>query len=582
MSVRLWAALLVLGVLAGCGEGRQSRAGAGSAAEPEWFTDRAKETGLDFVHFNGMSGEFYMAEILAPGVALFDYDNDGDLDVYVVQGAMLGAGKTVRDALFPPPRSMMPLGGRLYRNDLEVHADGTRTLRFTDVTEASGINARGYGMGVATGDFNNDGCVDLYLTNFGTNQMFRNNCDGTFTDVSTDSRTDQSGWSVSAAFVDYDADGWLDLYVGSYLRYSTGANTKCFSSSGALDYCTPKSYQPLPGRLYRNQHDGTFKDVSAASGLAREFGPALGVTTADFNGDGWLDIYVANDGRENQLWINQRNGTFTNTALVAGAALTGDGKAEASMGVDAGDFDNDGDEDLFMTEQTGEGSNLYVNDGTGIFEDQSSRSGLGSATLPYTGFGTAWFDFDNDGRLDILTVNGAVQTIQALAQAHDRFPLHQLKQLFRNLGNGRFEDVTDRAGAVFRVSEVGRGAAFGDIDNDGDVDVLVANNNGPAQLLINNIGNRAHWLGLRLVGGRVPRDMLGARVEIIRRDRPTLWRRAHADGSYASASDPRVLAGLGDSKERPTVRVRWPSGHVEAWNDVPIDRYVTLTEGTAK
>jgi hypothetical protein len=493
---------------------------------------------------------------------------------------MLGAGKSVRDALFPPPPSMMPLRGRLYRNDLEVHADGTRTLRFTDVTEASGISARGYGMGVATGDFNNDGCVDLYLTNFGKNQLFRNNCDGTFTDVSAQSRTDQSGWSVSAAFVDYDRDGWLDLYVGSYLRYSTGTNAKCFGSSGALDYCTPKSYQPLPGRLYRNQRDGTFVDVSATSGLAREFGPALGVTTADFNGDGWIDIYVANDGQENQLWLNQRNGTFTNTALLSGAALTGDGKAEASMGVDAGDFDNDGDEDLFMTEQTGEGSNLYVNDGAGTFEDQSSRSGLGSATLPYTGFGTAWFDFNNDGWLDILTVNGAVQTIQALAQAHDRFPLHQRKQLFQNLGNQRFEDVTARAGAAFQISEVSRGAAFGDIDNDGDVDVLVGNNNGPTRLLINNIGSRKHWLGLRLAGGRAPRDMLGARVEIIRKGAPTLWRRVHADGSYASASDPRVLAGLGDLVERPTVRVRWPSGHVEEWAQVAIDRYTTLKEGS--
>jgi hypothetical protein len=591
MGVRLSAALLALVVLGGCGDRRQTppartsgtadRPGvAGPDREPEWFADRAKETGLDFVHFNGMSGEFYMAEILAPGVALFDYDNDGDLDVYLVQGTMLGANKTVRDALFPPAPAMVPLRGRLYRNDLEVHADGTRTLRFTDVTEASGINARGYGMGVATGDFNNDGCIDLYLTNFGTNQLLRNNCDGTFTDVSAPSRTNQTGWSVSAAFVDYDRDGWLDLYVGSYLRYGTGTNTKCFSPSGALDYCTPKSYQALPGRLYRNQHDGTFADVSAPSGMAREFGPALGVTTADFNGDGWIDIYVANDGKENQLWLNQRNGTFRNTALLSGSALTADGKAEASMGVDAGDFDNDGDEDLFMTEQTGEGSNLYVNDGTGIFEDQSSRSGLGAATLPYTGFGAAWFDFDNDGWLDILTVNGAVQTIQALAQAHDRFPLHQRKQLFHNLGNGRFEDVTARAGPVFQISEVSRGAAFGDIDNDGDVDVLVGNNNGPTRLLINDIGNRKHWLGLRLAGGRAQRDMLGARVEIIRKDGPTIWRRAHSDGSYASANDPRVLAGLGDLTEPPGVRVRWPSGLVEEWAHVAIDRYTTLREGT--
>ena len=574
--VRSAAALTVLVLFVSCGAERQDhQSGAAPIAEPEWFTDRARETGLDFVHVNGMSGGFYMAEILAPGVALFDYDNDGDLDVYLVQGRMLGTR--------PPIAQQGPArGGRLFRNDLEVRADGTRTLRFTDVTEASGIDARGYGMGVAAGDINNDGCVDLYFTSFGAAQMYRNNCDGTFTDVTKQSGTANPGWSVSAAFVDFDRDGWLDLYVGNYLRYTLESDTTCFSSSGARDYCTPKTYAALPDRLYRNQHDGTFADVSAMAGIAREFGPALGIVTADFNGDGWIDIYVANDGQDNQLWINQRNGTFTNTALLSGAALTAEGKAEASMGIDAGDFDNDGDEDLFMTEQTGEGANLYVNDGTGTFEDRSVRSGLGAATLPYTGFGTALVDADNDGWLDILTVNGAVQTIQALAQAHDRFPLHQRKQLFRNLGNGTFEDATRRGGAAFQISEVSRGAAFGDIDNDGDVDVVVGNNNGPTRLFINNVGSRAHWLGLRLTGGKGPRDMLGARAEIIRKDRPTLWRRVHADGSYASAGDPRILAGLGDSKERPTVRVRWPSGHVEEWHDVPIDRYTTLKEGTAK
>jgi hypothetical protein len=386
-----------------------------------------------------------------------------------------------------------------------------------------------------------------------------------------------SGWSVAATFFDYDRDGWLDLYVGSYLQYSTEASTKCFGPSGAIDYCTPNTYKPLPGRLFHNNRDGTFTDVTARSRIASEFGPALGVTAADFNGDGWIDLYVANDSQPNQLWINQRDGTFKNTALAAGVALTAEGKAEASMGVDAGDFDNDGDEDIAVTEQTGEGHNLYVNDGHGAFEDQSARSGLASASLGFTGFGAAWFDFDNDGWLDLLTVNGAVQTIQALAQAHDPFPLHQRKQLFRNLGNGRFQEVSAQAGTVFELSEVGRGAAFGDIDNDGDTDAVVANNNGPLRLLINNVGNKKHWLGLRLVGGPMGlRDMVGARVEIIRKNQPTLWRRVHADGSYASANDPRVLVGLGDSTERPNVHVHWPDGSVSESLDVPIDRYVTI------
>ncbi len=582
-----FAPLVVLLLLAGCRDNQQSppdqrRQNAASNGSPEWFTDRSKETGIDFVHFNGMSGQFYMTEIMAPGIALFDYDNDGDLDIYLVQGSELkirGSGSNVQGSESTVQGSEFK--GRLYRNDLEVRADGTRRLHFMDVTARSGIASRDYGMGVASGDFNNDGCVDLYLTNFGRNQMFRNHCDGTFSDASKVSGTDIAGWSVSAAFVDIDRDGWLDLYVGNYLRYSLERNTPCYSSIGALGYCTPRSYEALPGRLFRNRGDGTFADVTARSGVGSEFGPSLGVSTADFNGDGWMDIYVANDGTENQLWLNQRNGTFKNVALLAGVALPIAGKPEGSMGVDAGDFDNDGDEDLVMTELAGEGSNLFVNDGAGTFEDRGSPSGLEAISVPYTGFGAAWFDFDNDGWLDLLAVNGTVQIIEALRQAGDPYPLHQRKLLLRNLGSGRFEDVTDRGGMVFRSSEVGRGAAFGDIDNDGDVDVAVANNNGPTRLLINNVGNRAHWMGLRLVGERGGRDMLGARVEIVRKS-GSLSRRVRADGSYASANDPRILVGLGDSTESVRVRVRWPGGRVEERDDIAVDRYTTLNEGAGK
>jgi hypothetical protein len=332
--------------------------------------------------------------------------------------------------------------------------------------------------------------------------------------------------------------------------------------------------------LYHNNRDGTFSDVTVTSGLASEFGPALGVTTADFNGDGWIDIYVANDGQPNELWINQRDGTFRNMGLLSGTAYTADGHAKAGMGVDAGDVDNDGDEDLFVTNFVNEGHSLFVNDGSGLFDDQSARSGLRAPTLAYTGFGTAWLDFDNDGWLDILTVNGSVTTIEALAQANDPFPLHERYQLFRNLGDRRFEEVTDRAGAAFRLSDVSRGAAFGDIDNDGDVDVVVGNDSGHVRLLINNVGNRANWLGLRLVSAAAERDMLGARVAIERGDGVTLWRRARADGSYASANDPRVLAGLGQTAKPPRVRVVWPGGRVEEWADVPINRYTTLKEGS--
>jgi hypothetical protein len=546
----------------------------------EWFTDRARESGLDFVHFNGMTGRFHFPEVIPPGIALLDYDNDGDLDVFVVQGQMLGK-RPLSEALYPPTS---PLKSRLFRNDLEAHADADRgrTLRFTDVTDASGIVVHGYAMGAATGDVNNDGCVDLYVTNLERSQLFRNTCHGGFTDVTQTSRTEDQGWSVSAAFLDYDRDGWLDLFVGNYVYYSVDADKPCLHSIGSLvDYCPPSVYRPQPGHLYRNNRDGTFTDVTTAAGMEREFGPALGVSTADFNGDDWVDIYVANDGAPNQLWINRNDGTFTNTALLAGAALGADGEAKGSMGVDAADFDHDGDEDLFVTELAREGHDLYVNDGTGVFAERAASAGIRLSSLPYTGFGAAWFDFDNDGWLDIMTVNGAVRhTAEALTR-RETFSLQQPKQLFRNLGNGQFADVTIHGGAVLRSPDISRGAAFGDVDNDGDTDVVVANDNGPVKLLINNVGSRKHWIGVRVVG-RNGRDIVGARVGVVRVDGLTLWRRARADGSYASANDPRVLVGLGETGTIAAVRVEWPGGTREEWTDVPVDRYTTLKEGEGR
>jgi enediyne biosynthesis protein E4 len=537
---------------------------------PDWFTDEAEKSGLDFIHFNGMSGRFYQPEMMGPGAAMFDYDNDGDLDIYFVQGGTLGSSTP----LIPPPVAQ-PLEDRLYRNDLAVDGNGLRTLRFTDVTAQAGIKTRAYGMGVATGDIDNDGWIDLYVTGFGRNQMFRNNGNGTFSDVSQQSATgDPGSWGVSAAFVDFDRDGWLDLFVGNYLSYSLNTHIDCVGVSGLPDYCRPSAYRAQPNRLYRNLGRGSYRDVTIAAGLAREFGPALGVSTADFNGDGWIDMFVANDEQENQLWINQRDGTFTNTALLAGAALGPAGERKANMGVDAGDFDNDGDEDLFITELIGQGSTLYVNDGTGTFEEHSAKTGIRRPSLPYTGFGAGWLDYDNDGWLDILAVNGDVnQNVQRSSS-----PLAQRNQLFRNAA-GRFDEVTDRAGKAFELVETSRGAAFGDIDNDGDTDVLIANSAGRARLLINNIGNTSHWVGLRLVGGR---DMVGARVGIVRAGAPVLWRRARADGSYASANDPRVLVGLASSAAPVRVRVTWPSGRMEEWDGVQVDRYTTLTEGSGK
>ncbi|HUR34866.1 MAG TPA: CRTAC1 family protein [Vicinamibacterales bacterium] len=570
--VDVLAAGLVALIASACSSGPApaSTAPAATPAPVEWFTESAQAVGIDFTHVNGASGQFYYPEILPPGVALFDYDNDGDLDVYLVQGHPLATG-TVDPSL----------KGRLYRNDLEVRADGTRSLHFTDVTDASGITAVGFGFGVATGDVDNDGLVDLYLTAFGGCQLYRNNGNRTFTDITKQSGTaNQPGFAVSAAFLDYDRDGALDLYVGNNVNYrGLDKETTCPNPAGARDYCPPQIYGGLPDRLYHNDGHGKFTDVSnrALPGLRPR--PALGVSTADFNDDGWIDIYVADDGEDNLLWLNQQNGAFREVALASGAAVTAEGKAEASMGVDAGDFDNDGDEDLFMTELTSQGFNLYVNDGSARFRDQGAAAGLGPASTAFTGWGTSWFDYDNDGWLDTFTANGTIITLEGHRDV--AFPYDQRRLLFRNLGNGRFEEVSARAGASFAMSESGRGAAFGDVDNDGDVDILVGNDAGRTRLLINNIGNRQHWVGLRLLGASVGRDMLGARVGVTTGDGRTLWRRVHADGSYASASDPRVLVGLGGAAAPVTVRVRWPDGAEQVFRDVAIDRWSTLRPAEA-
>ena len=576
-------------LLAGCGAGPSDPAGdrstqggppaseggpAAAAGAPGFFVDRAGAAGLDFVHVNGASGRFYIPEILAPGVAMIDVDNDGDLDVFAVQGRMLGEDQVQPAATSAQPR----LRSRLYRNDLQPGADPA-ALRFSDITEGSGLDVAGYPMGVAAGDADNDGCVDLLVTGFGRSQFFRGRCDGTFAGATKAAGLDAPGWSVSASFLDYDRDGWLDLYIGNYVHYALDGKTQCHAAGGELDYCTPQAFRAQPDRLYHNERNGRFLEVSRRALVGGHFGPALGVSTADFDNDGWPDIFVANDGDVNQLWMNQRDGTFKDAALLAGIAVGAQGAPEGNMGVDAGDVDNDGDEDLFDTVLPGQGNNLWVNDGAAVFEDHSTRSRLASASLGVTGFGAAWIDVDNDGWLDLLTVNGAV-SLKA-SRRPGPSPYAESKALFRNLGDGRFDNVTAQAGEVFGRLEVSRGAAFGDIDNDGDTDVLVANNNGPLRLLVNQAGSRQHWLGLRLIDGR-GRPAIGARVAVTRVDGRTLWRRARSDGSYASASDPRVLAGLGQSAGAVGVRVVWPTGEVERWKDVPADRYVTITQGTGQ
>ncbi len=560
-----------------------------TSGAPPVFIDVAAETGLDFRHWNGMSGELYYAEMMGSGAALFDFDNDGDLDVYLVQGSTLGA--ETDDPTFPPP-GPLPLGDRLFRNDLTVHADGRRQVRFSDVTDASGLESVGYGMGITAADFDNDGWTDLYLTNLEGNQLFRNRGPSpgepgrvTFEDVTDESTTGIRRWSVPAVAFDYDRDGWLDLFIGNYVDFSAASNKRCTDELGLPNYCGPLAFAPQLDVLLRNRGgDGgmAFSDVTYQAGMHLEHGSCLGAVAADFDDDGWLDLYVANDGMPNQLWLNRRDGGFENRALLAGAAVSGQGHPEASMGVAAADFDADGDEDLFIAHLRRETNTVYVNDGSGQFVDGSAISGLGAPSLSMTAFGTGWIDFDNDGWLDLLTVNGAVKIIKNLSLAGDPFPLHQHNQLFRNLGNGSFEDVTPRGGEVFGLSEVSRGAAFGDLDNDGDTDVLINNNSGQARLLLNQVGQDRPWLGLRLVDQAGKRDLLGARAGVVRATGATLWRRVGSNASYGSSSDPRLLFGLGGDDAIVKVVVRWPDGRSEQWpaKAVQPGAYITLRQGS--
>ena len=522
------------------------------------FREVAEQVGLRFQHYNGMMGKFYLPEITGSGGALFDFDNDGDLDCFLAQGNTF------------EPKIQPGLRGRLFRNDLK-----SGKLAFTDVTQESGIVATGYGMGVAAGDINNDGLTDLYLTNLGANQMYLNNGGGKFADVTKESGTDDPRWSTSASFFDYDRDGWLDLMVVNYAEFTLANSPNCFNATTARDYCTPRVFRAPGNRLFHNKGNGVFEDVTVSAGVSKEFGHGLGVVTADLDNDGWIDIYVANDGDQNQLWTNQKNGTFVNDALLAGAAVNRNGQTEAGMGVDVGDFDGNGTDDIFVTHLMDETNTLFVNSGQAIFEDRTREAGLGMPGRRFTGFGTFFFDYDNDGWLDLFVANGAVQLLPELVRQKNPFPLGQPNQLFRNNGKGVFVEIMDQA--ALQPLEVSRGAALGDVDNDGDTDVLVTNNNGPVRLLLNQVGNEKHWLGLRLVG-KSGRDMLGAQVEVVIDEKNILRRRVRTDGSYLVANDPRVLVGLGQITKIKAVRVRWPDGAVEEWKDLRVDQYSTLRE----
>ena len=542
---------------------------------PTVFREVAAATGLEFEHFIGSTGEYYFPETAAAGVGVFDYDGDGDLDVYLLQGHLLDRSKSLREAEFPPPKRHWP-GNRLFRNELIPEG----SLSFTDVTEETGVGHEGYGMGVTVGDYDNDGDPDLYVTNFGSNVLYRNERGAFFSDVTAAAGVDDERWSASSSFVDYDLDGDLDLFVTNYVDFTVAGARPCTGPTGERDYCGPTTYEPVPDRLFRNEGDGTFTDVSEAAGLNAAFGSGLGVIAADFDDDGWPDIYVANDLRANQLWLNRGDGTFEDISLMSGTAVNADGRAEASMGVTVGDFDQDGDEDLFMTHLDDETNTLYLNQGRGLFVDATNQFNLAVPSLGATGFGTQWFDFDNDVDLDLFIANGAVKSEEALRGAP--YPFQEHNQLIRNDGESGFRDVSAESGPAMELFEVSRGAAFGDIDNDGDIDIVVSNCNGPARLMLNEVGNRRNWLSVELEGTESNRDGIGARVAVLRNPDQPLWRRARTDGSYMSANDIRVHFGLGEAETVDGVVVHWPSGRRELWREISVNRFVRLREGSGE
>ena len=488
-----------------------------------------------------------MPEIMGSGCALLDYDGDGDLDILVLDGAPFDNPQAGR-------------GSRLYRNELIPSGK----LQFSDVTREAGFDYAGYGMGVATGDFDNDGHIDVLITGYGGNALYRNLGNGAFRNVTAENQAIvlPGRWSTGAAFFDYDRDGWQDLVILNYLDYSTANNQRCYASTGEVTYCTPKIYPPTSAHLFHNEK-GRFVDVTKRSGIDRALGRGLGVAVFDANGDGWPDIFVANDASANHLWINQRNGTFAERAIESGVAYSEDGVPKAGMGVAVGDYDNDGSEDLLVLNLMREGATLFRNEGHGSFTDVSLATGIHAITFPYTGFGTGWFDFDNDGWLDLFLAHGAVTLREE--QRGQPFPFLERNLLIRNPGgNGRFIDESARAGAVFSQRGVSRGAAFGDIDNDGSVDILVSTNNGPARILRNNLPHR-NWLDVQIDG---PGLGIGARVAVKASGLPELWRRVHTDSSYLSANDPRVHFGLSDATRIERVTVYWPDGSQNMFTDL--------------
>ena len=527
------------------------------AAQNISFKEMAVEMGLNFVHDHGGTDQKFYVETMGSGCALLDYDNDGDLDVFFLQGAPL-----------PGWKKKSTLRNQLFRNDGN---------QFTNVTRESGLGDTSYGIGCAAADYDNDGDTDLYVTNFGPDILYRNEGDGTFADASYAAGISNPLWSASAAFFDADNDGWLDLFVSNYVEYSLEKNPWCGDQrKDQRAYCDPDVFMGISDVFYHNNGDGTFSDMSEKSNVIKGKGKGLGVIPADFDNDGDMDVYVANDKVMNNLFINDGTGVFKEDALFAGVGFNENGQAEAGMGVDFADYNRDGWLDLFVTNFSGESNTLYRNDKNGFLTDVTFAAGLGQPSLEVLGFGTNFVDLDLDGWEDIFVANGHV--IDNIELFNPDYTHAQRKQVFMNRGDGTFIDKTSEIGGALLEPQVGRGAAFGDIDNDGDIDVVISNNNGQASLLINEGPPKNNWIGLLLEGRLYNLDAIGARVTVTSSGGSQIAT-VNPAASYLASNDKRLQFGLGSQTVVNEISIQWPGGGVDRIENIEGNRYYLIQPG---
>jgi hypothetical protein len=538
---------------------------AAAAPKPVTFEDVTRTSGIQFRNYNSPTPEKYLIETMTGGVAVFDYDHDGWLDIFLVNGAKVKSGQKDNE---PLDKSAPECWNRLYHNN----HDGT----FTDVTEKAGVRGTGYGMGVAAGDIDNDGFEDLLVTNWDSVLPYHNNRNGTFTDITSKSGLKTQGWMTSAGFLDYDNDGKLDLFICRYVEWSFALNIYCGSRvEGGRSYCHPDNFKPISNYLFRNNGDGTFTDVSEKSGIAKHPGKGLGVAFADFNRDGFVDVSVANDSFQQFLFLNNGDGTFRENALAAGSGFTDEGKVFAGMGTDAADVDDDGHPDIVTTALSNEMYAYFHDVGNGMFEYNTNVSRLGRFTRLLGGWGMRIFDYDNDGHKDLFFANSHVMDNIEKMQPHLEY---LQKLLLLRQVNGAFIDVSAQSGKVFEEKWASRGAAFGDLDNDGDIDVVVATCGGPAYVLRNDGGNANGWIGLNLHGTRSNRDGIGAQVKLTSASGRVQYGMVTTTASYQSAQDKRLYFGLGTEPGIRSIEITWPSGKKQTIIKPEMKNILDITE----